>query len=201
MMTRRSARPARSLTLAIGASFLFVGLAAVQNASHGGDPPATGLRAELISDIGVLEEKYTSLAEALAGHFAWRPSEGVRSVSEVFMHVAGANFYIPVALDVAPPAGMEVASLDEGFARMAELEGTTEAAAVLETLRAGFDHARHVVASVSEEDFEEEVTVFGQTFTKRQALVGMVTHMHEHLGQTVAYARMNGVVPPWSGGG
>lgn len=199
-MTTRSGRPASCTTLAIVGSALLFGFAAAQ---EGGDHGAalTGLRGDLLGDLEVLEQKYTSLAEALTGHFAWRPSEGVRSVSEVFTHVAGTNIYLPVALDIAPPAGMEVASFDEGFARMGELEETTEPAAVLEMLRTSFDHARHVIASVSEEEFDEEISFFGQPYTKRQGLIGMVTHMHEHLGQAVAYARMNGVVPPWSGGG
>lgn len=128
-------------------------------------------------------------------------SELVRDVGEVFTHVGGANLYIPTAFGVAPPAGMEVASFDEAFARMQEMEGKTDPAEVMETLRAGLRHARTAIASVPEEELESRVQIFGQDMSKREGLILLVTHMHEHLGQAVAYARMNGVVPPWSEGG
>lgn len=163
--------------------------------------PASGFQADLLGDLDVVEQKLTGLAEAMTAHYAWRPGEGVRSVSEVFMHVAGANQYIPTIFDVAPPEGMEVASLQEAFGRMQEMEGVTEPAEVMKQLEDTFAHARHAIASVPEEALEEQVDLFGKPATKRAALVLFVTHMHEHLGQAVAYARMNGVVPPWSAGG
>jgi uncharacterized damage-inducible protein DinB len=162
--------------------------------------PESGVRAELVRDMDVLAEKYVSLARAMTAHYAWRPAEGVRSVSEVFTHVGGTNVYIPTAFGVAPPAGMEVASFDEAFARMQEMEGITDPAEVVETLEAGLEHARTAISSVPESELDQRVQIFGQDMSKREGLILLVTHMHEHLGQAVAYARMNGVVPPWSGG-
>ncbi|MDX1392829.1 MAG: DinB family protein [Gemmatimonadota bacterium] len=160
-----------------------------------------GIQSELSRDLGVLEQKYLSLADVMTEHFAWRPNEDTRSVSEVFTHVGGANLYIPVAFGVEPPAGKEVASFEEAFARMGEMERITDPEAVVASLRGGLAHARHAIAAVPVSELDDEVTIFGQQMTKREGLVLLVTHMHEHLGQAVAYARMNGVVPPWSAGG
>lgn len=202
---RVRSRPLASLTAAgLTAVVLAVApvLAQEHEAHHQEMMPTSGVRADLLQDLGFLEQKYTSLAEAMTEHYSWRPSEGVRSVSEVFTHVAGANLYIPVLFDVDPPAGMEVASMQEAFGRMQQMEAeVTEPAEVMERLEAGFTHARHAIASMADEDLGDSIDLFGQQATKRAGLILLVTHMHEHLGQAVAYARMNGVVPPWSEGG
>lgn len=162
--------------------------------------PASGIRAELLQDIDLLEEKYLSLAEAMTGRYDWRPGDGVRSVGEVFMHIAGSNFMIPTLAGISPPEEYPAASMQEAMARMEELERVSDEAEVKEHLRHGFAHARHAISSVPDEELDEPVQIFGRPGTRRLALVLLVTHMHEHLGQSVAYARMNGVVPPWSEG-
>lgn len=201
---------ARRTTLARIASLMIAGGLAVavpvtaQEHEHheGMEMPTSGVRADLLGDLDILEQKLTGLAEALAAHYSWRPAEGVRSVSEVFVHIAGANLYIPTTADVAPPEGMEVASLQEAFGRMQKMEAElTEPAEVMARLKASLTHARHAIASVPEEALDDPIDLFGQQATKRAALILLVGHMHEHLGQAVAYARMNGVTPPWSGGG
>ncbi|NIW85416.1 MAG: hypothetical protein GWN09_02230, partial [Gammaproteobacteria bacterium] len=93
-----------------------------------------------LADLEVLEQKYTGLAEAMTEHFAWQPAEGVRSVSEVLMHVASSNLYVPTLVGVAPPEGMGVASMEEAFGRMQEMEGITEPAEVMTRLKKGFAH-------------------------------------------------------------
>lgn len=74
-------------------------------------------------------------------------------------------------------------------------------AEVIEALHAAFEHARSAVRTVSDEDLDRTTTMFGQPSTYRAVLLLMTTHCHEHLGQQIAYARANGVVPPWSMGG
>jgi hypothetical protein len=44
----------------------------------------------------------------------------------------------------------------------------------------------------------KQVSMFGQSFTGQQAWLLATVHLHEHLGQGIAYARVNGIVPPWS---
>jgi uncharacterized damage-inducible protein DinB len=162
--------------------------------------PTAGLRAELIRDIEQLERKYLGLADAMTGKYEWRPGEGIRSVSEVFMHVAGANFMIPTFAGVQPPEEYRTASQQEAMARLRALEQVTDEAKVKEALRHAFMHARHAVAAIPDEQLDDVVKLFGQDATKRNVITLLVAHMHEHLGQSIAYARINGVVPPWSAG-
>lgn len=149
--------------------------------------PTEGLRAELIQDIERLEEKYMALAEALEGHYDWRPADEVRSVGEVFGHVANGNFMIPSL------AGLEREMAGTNF----EEAGAAE---LKEGLAHSFMHARHSIADIDESELDDPVTMFGQDATKRQVLLLLVAHMHEHLGQAIAYARSVGVTPPWSAG-
>lgn len=162
--------------------------------------PDTGLRAELIRDIEGLEQKYVALGEAMSGHYAWRPAEGVRSVGEVFSHVAGANFMLPMFVGIQPPEAMRAAGMPEAMARMQELEKVTDEGEIRESLRHSFMHVKHAVARVPDSELDTIIQLFGSDTTKRAALVLIVSHMHEHLGQAIAYARSNGVVPPWSAG-
>lgn len=167
-------------------------------AHHDMAMPESGIRAELIRDIDRLERQYTSLAEAMTGKYDWRPGAGVRSVGEVYMHIAGANFMLPTFAGVAPPESMNASSMEEAMASMQALEKETDPAKMKETLKHSFTHARHAIAQVGDEQLEEMTNLFGQNVTKRVVLTVLVTHMHEHLGQSIAYARTNGVTPPWS---
>jgi uncharacterized damage-inducible protein DinB len=162
--------------------------------------PSEGIRADLIGDIVELEEKYVSLAEAMADHWAWRPGEGVRSVGEVFGHVTAANMMIPTLFGMETPSEFQGESPQETMGNLQALEKAS-AEELMEHLKHSFMHARHVVARVDEERLDEAVQYFGQEGPLREVLLLLVTHMHEHLGQSIAYARTNGVVPPWSAGG
>lgn len=148
---------------------------------------AAGFRTSFLADYERSTQKVVDLAEAIpAEKFGWRPAEGVRTVSEVLMHVAGANFFIPSGLGVAMP---------EGIGR--DLEKTvTEKSAVLAKLRESIAHVRQ--AAEKEQDFDREIEVFGRKMAARDAFFILAGHSHEHLGQLIAYARSAGVVPPWS---
>jgi uncharacterized damage-inducible protein DinB len=164
------------------------------HAGHAMSMPEEGVRAELIQDLDQLEEKYLALSEAMAGEYLWRPADGVRSVSEVFMHVAASNFMIPAMAGIDPPS-----SLPGGSA--AAMEGITDPAEVQDALAHSIRHVRHAIARTPDAELDADATLFGRESTKRAVLMLLVTHMHEHLGQSVAYARTVGVTPPWSGGG
>lgn len=135
------------------------------------------------------EKKLVSLAEAIpAEKYSWRPGEGVRSISEVFMHEAGANTFFMTFFGVKPPAGFDP-----------KAETTiTDKPKVIEALKAAFAHVRDGVSQISDADMSKTTKMFGNTLTYEEGLFIMANHMHEHLGQAIAYARMNGVVPPWS---
>lgn len=162
--------------------------------------PSSGFRAELIRDVEQLEQKFLGLVDAMVGKYEWRPAEGVRSVSEVFMHVAAANFLIPIAVGHQPPQAYRGADQRETMSKLGALEKITDPERVRAELQHAFRHAKHTIAGVQDSQLDETVRLFGMDMTKRAALNLLVTHMHEHLGQSIAYARTNGVVPPWSTG-
>ncbi len=155
-----------------------------------------GLQEDLARDVAGLEQKYVALAGALSAEaMAWRPMEGVRSGAEVFCHVAGANYRIPGFFGVEAPAGAGAVEATCGAGDASGLE-----AALPDLLAASFAFAGTAVTSVGDARLDEGTTLFGRDTTVRAAMLLYVTHMHEHLGQLVAYARANGVVPPWSAG-
>ena len=152
---------------------------------------APSLRAEFLANYDDTTKKIISLAEAISAEkYGWRPAEGVRSVSEVFVHIAGANFMIPSAIGVKPPAGLS---------RDAE-KTVTEKAKVVEMLKQSVQHARGAIGSALEGDPNKPTKVFGRQSTYAGAALLMISHLHEHLGQSIAYARSAGVAPPWSRG-
>ena len=153
----------------------------------------SNFRDEGLKRLGTLEKKMVGLAEAVpAGKYAWRPAEGVRSVSEVYLHVAGANFGMPGALDTPPPEGFSFRGYDKS---------TTDKAEVVAKLKDSFAHVRKAIEKLSAGDGDKQVKMFRQETTTRNAVLTILEHLSEHLGQSIAYARVNGVVPPWSQGG
>ena len=149
----------------------------------------TGFRGEFLAQLSDVESKLVKLAEAIPQEkYGWRPGEGVRSVSEVFIHVARSNYTLVSMIGVKPP---------EGLSR--DMEKTiTEKTKVLETLKVSFGYLRDVVLKVPDADLGKPAKWFGQETTVQGVLFSIANHMHEHLGQSIAYARTNGVVPPWS---
>ena len=148
----------------------------------------TGFRAEFLTDLDDVQKKIVDLAAAVpAEKYAWRPGEGVRSVSEVYMHIAGGNYFLLTFIGVKPPAAMPQ-----------DIEKITDKQQVLAELRKSFDYLRTTINNTPDADLEKSVNMFGQSTTERAVFVTILSHLHEHLGQSIAYARMNGIVPPWS---
>jgi uncharacterized damage-inducible protein DinB len=147
------------------------------------------MRADWKQNLDDAQKKILSLAEAIpAEKYSWRPADGVRSVSEVFVHIAGGNYFLPTFVGVNPPPG---------FSRDAE-KTITDKAKVIELLKQSYEHVRAAFDKSPDADMEKSVDFFGQKFTQRGIFLLVLTHNHEHLGQAIAYARTNGVVPPWS---
>lgn len=162
--------------------------AKTQNALRAAAPTAAadGFRAEFMANLDDVQGKIVSLAEATpAEKFAWKPEGDVRSISEVYMHIAGGNYFLATFLGAEPPK------------TNGDMEKTiTKKAEVIAELRKSFEHLR--AAAARTEDLEKPVKLFGNATTQRGVLVTILGHLHEHLGQSIAYARMNGVIPPWS---
>jgi uncharacterized damage-inducible protein DinB len=179
----------KSIALLILAVVSLTSVTAAQTATQAAAAP-TGIRAEMLAQLDDAAGKLQQLAEAIPqDKLAWRPGTGVRSVGEVLGHVTGANYYIPTFAGVKAPADAP------------ESENLGDRAQAIQQMRRSFDHVRTVMRNMSDADLDKPTTMFGQKTTYRNVLFTTVTHAHEHLGQMIAYARSNGVTPPWSRAG
>jgi uncharacterized damage-inducible protein DinB len=153
-------------------------------------PPSTGFRAEYLAEVGDVGKKLVDLAEKMpADKYSWRPAAGVRSVGEVYVHVVAANSTLPSFLG-APRM--------EGVSRESE-KTVTGKDQIVALLKKSIDNVKAAVGRVNDADLEKRVKTFGdREMTERQVLFRILNHMHEHLGQSIAYARSNGVTPPWT---
>ncbi len=136
--------------------------------------------------------KVVALAEAMpAETYSWQPMEGVATVANAYMHIARYNYQLPhLNMGIDPPEGVEYGTFEEAFTSKDE---------VLAVLRASMDHVRGVVDGMSDADMSAMVNLYGREVARWGVLFRLVAHMNEHLGQQIAYARSNRVVPPWSG--
>lgn len=168
---------------------------ALAGASTTGSPAVV---AALLKDIATLEEKLLGLAEAIPeATYGWRPGEGVRSVGEVMMHVAADNFFLPTAAGTAAPAATGINAGDYPSVQAYENRQATKAEAV-QAVRESFVHLRDAMERTDETFLAQALNLFGMEMSGLDLWVLTTTHLHEHLGQMIAYARSNGVKPPWS---
>lgn len=151
---------------------------------------ATGFHADFLKAFDGAADKVTSLAEAIPEEkFDWRPAEGVRSVKESLMHIAGADFFLAMSLGKDLPEGINPRELEKTIE-------TKEAA--MEMLKKSIAHVRSAIEAVPAEDLNNEIDLFNGKASLRRVIMIVGDHMNEHLGQLIAYARSNDVVPPWS---
>ena len=180
------------MKLAIPAAFI---LAAQLNV--GTVRAQSNLMDDLMADVAEVEEKLMGLANAMSvEQYHWRPGEGVRSVSEVFQHITADN-YLMVAPFMDPPTWTNMDASDYSTVQTFERR-EIERDQVIEELEQSFAHLKSAMEMMTDAKLAESVSFFGRTWTVQRLLVLTVTHLHEHLGQSIAYARTNGVVPPWS---
>lgn len=152
--------------------------------------PPSGFRAEFLEEVAYYEQRYTRLAEAMpAEKYSWRPTEGVRSVGEVYTHIISANYGVARALGTPFPAGFDPKAIPA-------LSG--DKAKVQQVLKESFAHFRKSILALSDADAEKPQKMFNRQTTLRGSFMMIDRHWGEHLGQSIAYARVNGVVPPWT---
>ncbi len=152
--------------------------------------PTTGFRAEFLSQWKSVGDKYEQLATATPWEkYSWRPAAGVRSVCEVFLHIAGDNYYMAGEMGAKIPAGIDLKTIEK-------CPDSKEK--VLATMKGGFKFYADAVTAMKDADADQPMKVFGMSFTKRGYQMFVMEHAGEHLGQSIAYARSNGIVPPWS---
>jgi uncharacterized damage-inducible protein DinB len=185
--------------LACGAAIVAVVFtpAAAQTPSGAAQAPS-GLMGDLIKDVSDVESKINGLAKALPpAAFDWRPGKGVRSTGEVFAHVAADNYFLPAALGTPAPAETGINGKEYKTAEAFEKK-PMKREQVLAELEKSFAFLKKSMTSVQDAQLGESIEAFGQKMTRRSLWVSTVTHLHEHLGQLIAYARSNNVTPPWS---
>jgi len=164
--------------------------AAQVNPYKEGTPGVTGYRSEVLAEVMIQEDKFMRLAEAIpAEKYTWRPPADVRSIAEVFLHVSAANYNLYKLVGTPPPAGFTTKEFDKS---------TTDKAKVTATLKDSFAHAKAAIKAMPDADLEKSLDWFGGKNTERGILLFIVRHAAEHLGQSIAYARQVGIVPPWT---
>lgn len=178
-----------SFRCSIPVAALVLGVASA-SASAQGTPP--NFLEEFEGQFDASASKLVALAEAMpAETYDWSPMEGVASVASVYMHIAHYNYMYPdLNLGIEAPVGREEYERWE--------EQVSDKAQVLEILSESMEHVRGVVAAMSARELGDETSLYGRDVGRWAVLLQLVTHMNEHLGQSIAYARMNHVVPPWS---
>ncbi len=169
---------------------LATNLTAQANPYKDGTPGVTGYRSEVLAEVMIQEDKFLRLADAVpAGKFAWRPAPDVRSFAEVFLHVSAANYNLYKLVGTPPPSTVDIKNLEKS---------TTDKAKVVATLKDSFAHARKAITDMPDANLEKSLDWFGGKNTQRGILLFIVRHAAEHLGQSIAYARSVGIVPPWT---
>ena len=173
----------RSILLALLSGLLVSGpaLAQIQSPDY---------RDDILGHFGRSSSKMEMLSQAIPAElYTWSPGEGVMSIARVYMHIARYNYmYLEENLGIPAPSGVD----------WANFESITDKAVVVDLLGKSIEHVKHSVANMSEEHLMRETTLYGRQVAVWAVLGQLVAHMNEHVGQSIAYARMNGIVPPWS---
>ena len=136
-------------------------------------------------DTRTLSDKFTGLARVMSGKYDWKPGQGVRSVADVFNLIVKENGLLADVLSGTPNTGAKPAPI-------------TDPEKLQEALKASYVNLQKAITGLSDNDLQTPVKLFGRDMTKQGALMLILEDQHEHLGQSIAYARSNGVVPPWS---
>jgi uncharacterized damage-inducible protein DinB len=182
----RKTEPVSSVPCATGGtlrrSFALLLLAALH-----AQPPA-GLGEGYMGEYELAARQTLQLAEATpAEKFTWRPAPGVRSISEVYMHVAIGNYGLLSFAGVKPADAPKIAADTE--------KKVVAKADVIRWLKSSQDAVR---AAYPKADKQKLVKFFGKDAPVEHVFLRILNHAHEHMGQAIAYARMNGIAPPWS---
>ncbi len=151
--------------------------------------PASLIAKLVADDLQGSGKKIMDLADAVPEeNYSWRPEDSVRSVSEVYVHIAMSNYFILSFLGEKMPAG---------FDQNAEKKMNNKKD-ILSFLHQSFVDAQTFLSGYGDTDYDTIVELPFGKFTKGQVLMLAATHAHEHLGQSIAYARANHITPPWS---
>jgi len=153
-------------------------------------PPSYDMKAQALLDLGQVQKKFVDLANAFpADKFTWRPSEDSRSFAEVLLHVAGERYQILALGGATPPSDFHAKEFEKS---------TTDRAKIVDELNKSWDFAQKTINGMTNADFAKLLPKLGPQANAGDVIYILVADAHEHLGQAIAYARVNGVVPPWT---
>lgn len=150
----------------------------------------TDYRDEFLAHFGRSSMKMTQLSAAVPESlYTWSPGEGVMSIAQVYMHIARYNYlYLDGSLGIKAPDGVD----------WQNFESVTDKETIVAALRASIEHVQKAAGAMTEEDLTRATMLYGRNVPGWAVLFQLLSHMNEHVGQSIAYARMNGIVPPWS---
>ena len=173
-----------AFTLAAGAMHRSFGRPAQAAASA-----SFNVRQAAVAELQEAQQELVSLAQATpADKYTWRPAEGVRSVAEVYLHVCAGNFGLTARAGAPPKPGFKF----QGFEK-----STTDKTQIIAQLKDSFEFAENGIRGLSDADLSKPSS-WQQYPTVGDVILHIVAHAHEHLGQSIAYARLNGIIPPWT---
>jgi uncharacterized damage-inducible protein DinB len=152
--------------------------------------PSYDMKAQSLLDLERVQKKFVDLANAIpADKLTWRPSVDSRSFAEVFLHVSGERYGILSLMGAEPPAGFDGKTYEKS---------TTDRARIVEELNKSWEFTQKAINGMTNADFARLIPKLGPQANAGDVVYILVTDAHEHLGQAVAYARENGIVPPWT---
>jgi len=165
-----------------------------------------GFRGEFLWELDIVERQLKAIAAAISAEkYGWRPNEKARSVSEILVHVAAGNFTLLEAAGTLVPRDLYPDASGQGeerawslIRRNDELEKTIrDRGGVSEILNRSIEAVRGSVAACDETELDRRLQFFGEQTTVRRVYLRLLAHAHQHMGQMIAYLRMNGLNPPW----
>jgi uncharacterized damage-inducible protein DinB len=152
--------------------------------------PSYDLKAQALLDLETMQKKFVDLANAIPiDKLTWRPSSDSRSFAEVFLHVAGERYGILGLMGTEPPTG---------FDRKTFEKSTTERTQIVAELNKSWAFTQKTIQAMPNAEFAKLLPKLGPQANAGDVIYILVADAHEHLGQSVAYARENGIVPPWT---
>jgi uncharacterized damage-inducible protein DinB len=179
-----------SLLLTLGLSSLALAAPAPRAADADHTAPSYDMKGQSLVDLDAIQKKFVDLANAVpADKLTWRPSADSRSFAEVFMHVAGERYGILSLMGVEKPAGYDRKTFEKS---------TIDRAQIVAELNKSYDFAKKTIDGMTNADFAKLLPKLGPQANAGDVIYILVADAHEHLGQAVAYARENGIVPPWT---
>lgn len=189
MTVPQSFRPPRAAGAPRRGSLLLVVLASLAATGASAQMPIE-FREEFLSHFERSSAKVVQLAEAVPEDlYTWSPGEGVMEIGHVYMHIARYNFmYLEDNLGIPAPDDLDLDTLEE-------MRGKGDVTAILER---SVRHVQQHISALGAEELTAETTLYGRRVAGWSVLFQLLAHMNEHVGQSVSYARMNGIVPPWS---